>query len=193
MYLYLNLHHSIFPTFVVRVDCGLQMDVNSINVSDIGSMQGILDDLQSVIEQQMSMNASASQLSSAEIQTVVADLQRVDEKDIIHLGSSDSLCSICFAPYIAILSEEEMALAMDSPAHPIEELGLAKLAQSWQCGHIFCRRDITKWITSGHDSCPMCRRRFLLQTSEEPADTEAFVVNRPYFWNEPPSNAGMYS
>lgn len=64
MYLYLNLHHSIFPTFVERVDCGLQMDAN-INVSDIDSMQGILDDLQSVIEQQMSMNASASQLSSA--------------------------------------------------------------------------------------------------------------------------------
>jgi len=67
---------------------------------------------------------------------------------------------------------------MDSPAHPIEELGIAKLAQSWQCGHIFCRRDITKWITSGHDSCPLCRRQFLQQqsssqTAEELARAEA--------------------
>jgi hypothetical protein len=54
---------------------------------------------------------------------------------------SDSLCPICLTPYDVILSEEEMALAMDSPAHPIEELGIAKLAQSWQCGHIFCRRE----------------------------------------------------
>lgn len=55
--------------------------------------------------------------------------------------SLDSLCPICLTPYIVILSEEESALAMDSPAHPIEELGIAKLAQSWQCGHLFCRRE----------------------------------------------------
>jgi hypothetical protein len=52
-----------------------------------------------------------------------------------------SLCPICLTSYNDILSEEEMAVAMDSPAHPIEELGVAKLAQSWQCGHIFCRRE----------------------------------------------------
>ena len=55
--------------------------------------------------------------------------------------SLDSLCPICLTPYNVILSEEELALAMDSPAHPIEELGIAKLAQSWQCGHLFCRRE----------------------------------------------------
>ena len=55
--------------------------------------------------------------------------------------SLDSLCPICLTPYNVILSEEELALAMDSPAHPIEELGVAKLAQSWQCGHLFCRRE----------------------------------------------------
>ena len=53
----------------------------------------------------------------------------------------DSLCPICLTPYSVILSEEEVALVMDSPAHPIEELGIAKLAQSWQCGHLFCRRE----------------------------------------------------
>ncbi|KDR74463.1 hypothetical protein GALMADRAFT_250427 [Galerina marginata CBS 339.88] len=54
-----------------------------------------------------------------------------------------------------------MALVMDTPAHPVEELGVTKLDKTWQCGHMFCRRDISKWIGSGHDSCPMCRRPLL--------------------------------
>ena len=101
---------------------------------------------------------------SRQIKTALEDLQRVDEKNIVELGDSgehlsysvadivvvaytfsaislDSLCPICLTPYNVILSEEELALAMDSPAHPIEELGVAKLAQSWQCGHLFCRRE----------------------------------------------------
>ncbi|KAJ7276362.1 hypothetical protein B0H12DRAFT_1065967 [Mycena haematopus] len=41
--------------------------------------------------------------------------------------------------------------------HPDDELGVTKLAATWQCGHVFCRRDISKWIRDGHGSCPMCR------------------------------------
>jgi len=134
-----------------------------MNIDPDNDLQGMRDDLRSFIEQLT--NVPRGQLSSAQIKTALGDLQRVDEKSIVELGDSDSLCPICLTPYNVILSEEELALAMDSPAHPIEELGVAKLAQSWQCGHLFCRRDITKWITSGNDSCPMCRRQFLQQQS----------------------------
>lgn len=133
-------------------------------------LQGMLDDLRSWMAQLT--NSPAGQLSLAQIKTALGDLQRVDEKSIVELGDSDSLCPICLTPYNAILSEEEVALAMDSPAHPIEELGIVRLAQSWQCGHIFCRRDITKWISSGHDSCPMCRRHFLQQQSSSQSAEE---------------------
>jgi len=53
--------------------------------------------------------------------------------------SIDSACPICFVPFSAILAEHEMAAAMDSPAHPIEELGIMKLSKT--CGHIFCRKE----------------------------------------------------
>jgi len=43
---------------------------------------------------------------------------------------------------------------------------VTKLSQPWQCGHLFCRRDITKWIKGGHASCPMCRRLLVEATSE---------------------------
>jgi len=46
---------------------------------------------------------------------------------------------------------------MESPAHPIDTIGVTRLSKSWQCGHMFCRRDISKWIIDGHDSCPLCR------------------------------------
>ncbi|KAK7470695.1 hypothetical protein VKT23_002117 [Stygiomarasmius scandens] len=58
---------------------------------------------------------------------------------------------------------------MDSPAHPVEELGVTRLSQAWQCGHIFCRRDISRWIHEGHDSCPTCRRN-LIKPEDESAE-----------------------
>jgi len=132
------------------------------NFSDANA-DSLLDEMRSWMEQLT--NSPAGQLSLAQIKTALGDLQRVDEKSIVELGDSDSLCPICLTPYHVILSEEEVAVAMDSPANPIEELGIARLAQSWQCGHIFCRRDISKWISNGHDSCPICRRQFLQQQS----------------------------
>jgi len=68
-----------------------------------------------------------------------------------------------FNTFLATLAEEELAYAMDSPAHPVEELGVTKLQKT--CGHIFCRKDIMKWVTEGHDSCPSCRRPLI--TDEE--------------------------
>lgn len=49
-------------------------------------------------------------------------------------------------PLPTILAEEEMALAMDSPAQPSEELGVTRLwfksreTAQQGCGHIFCRK-----------------------------------------------------
>lgn len=42
-------------------------------------------------------------------------------------------------PYLTLLTEEEMALALDTPAHPVEELGVTRLVDT--CGHIFCRKE----------------------------------------------------
>ena len=39
-----------------------------------------------------------------------------------------------------LVTEEEMALAMDSPATPVQSLGVTKLET---CGHIFCRKELS--------------------------------------------------
>jgi predicted transporter len=49
----------------------------------------------------------------------------------------DSMCPICLTSFLALLSEEETAIALDSPAHPVEELGVTKL----KCAHVICRRE----------------------------------------------------
>lgn len=54
----------------------------------------------------------------------------------------DSHCPICLNPLLTLLAEEELALALDSPAHPPEELGVTRLIDS--CKHIFCRKE---WVT----------------------------------------------
>ncbi|KAJ7638776.1 hypothetical protein FB45DRAFT_1055014 [Roridomyces roridus] len=100
----------------------------------------------------------ADQLSPDQSHKLVENLPRLTEQQVHDLGKHDALCPICFTPFAAILAEEETALAMDTPAYPVEDLGVTKLAESWQCGHLFCRRDISKWINGGHGSCPMCRR-----------------------------------
>jgi len=96
-----------------------------------------------------------------QIKNLVDSLPRVTEKQLVEGGEKgtqsaelvtvdlsflceDSFCPICFTPYLAILAEEETASAMDSPAHPTEHLGVTKLSQSWQCGHIFCRREYVR-------------------------------------------------
>jgi hypothetical protein len=112
-------------------------------------------------------------------QELVGNLPRLQEADVISLGHQDSVCPICFTPVLALLAEEETALVMDSPAHPQEELGVTRLAQPWQCGHLFCRRDISQWIRGGHDSCPTCRRPLVAPNAHsdsaranEPDDSE---------------------
>ncbi|RDB22572.1 hypothetical protein Hypma_010241 [Hypsizygus marmoreus] len=110
-------------------------------------------------------------LTSSQIQGLLVSLPRLSEGEVINLGHKDSLCPICLNPLLAILAEEEMALAMDSPAHPTEELGVTRLSSTWQCGHIFCRRDISKWIQEAHDSCPMCRH-LLIQPNLRPGASE---------------------
>ena len=46
--------------------------------------------------------------------------------------------------HLASIAEEEYAHAMDSPAHPIEDLGVTRLAQT--CGHLFCRKEFVLFV-----------------------------------------------
>ncbi|KAH7916085.1 hypothetical protein BJ138DRAFT_682743 [Hygrophoropsis aurantiaca] len=100
-----------------------------------------------------------SRLTAQEIQALTSNLPQVTESDVKTAGHIDSVCPICFNTFLSILAEEETALALDSPAHPVEELGVTKLHKT--CGHFFCRRDIKKWIGDGNDSCPSCRTPFI--------------------------------
>jgi len=54
----------------------------------------------------------------------------------------DAVCPICYNTFLSILAEEETARAMDSPAHPVEELGVTKLERT--CGHLFCRKELSE-------------------------------------------------
>jgi len=128
-----------------------------------------------------SLYSGPNSRSFSQTKTLLDGLPRLTELQVELLGHKDSVCPICFNNLIAILSEEEVAIAMDSPAHPVEELGVTRLAAEWQCGHLFCRRDISKWIVEGHDTCPTCRRSLLKPHSTE--QTQASSL--PQFELEP--------
>ncbi|KAF9495694.1 hypothetical protein BDN71DRAFT_824329 [Pleurotus eryngii] len=100
----------------------------------------------------------------------VKGLPTLNESQIISFGHKDSVCGICLNTFLAILAEQEMAEAMDSPTYAVEELGVTRLSQEWQCGHFFCRKDITKWIQEG--TCPTCRHPIAKPGTDE-AETEA--------------------
>jgi uncharacterized protein YbaR (Trm112 family) len=109
-------------------------------------------------------------LSQQQRQKLFSELPKMTEADLVASGHQDDVCPICFNTFLAILAEEEIAHAMDSPAHPVDEQGVTKLHNT--CGHIFCRKDIMKWITEGHDSCPSCRRPLI--TDEERRERGVF-------------------
>jgi len=94
------------------------------------------------------------------INDLIQELPRLTEADLHSLGEGDGSCPICFVTYKAFLAEEEMASAMDHSAAIVpEELGVTKLVKS--CGHIYCRKDIIRWMRTASKSCPTCRAPFL--------------------------------
>lgn len=118
--------------------------------------------------------------SHKRIQELITSLPKISETELKDLGHSESVCPICFNTFLAILAEEEMALVMDSPAHPVEELGVTRLHET--CGHMFCRRDITKWIQDGRESCPTCRRAFLTTGAGVSDQRETEDTSLPTEW-----------
>ncbi|KAF8915914.1 hypothetical protein CPB85DRAFT_1292391 [Mucidula mucida] len=99
---------------------------------DPGAFDDFRDDLREAILQRLDalVPGNSNHLTSTQIQDLVDSLPRLTEKQVIELGQKDAICPICLTPLMALLAEEEMAIAMDSPAHPIEELGVARLAQN---------------------------------------------------------------
>ncbi|TFK55465.1 hypothetical protein OE88DRAFT_622320 [Heliocybe sulcata] len=114
---------------------------------------------------------TSGKLSHEEIQQLLGSLPSLKEQDLATLGKQDAPCPICITPFPALLAEEETALAMDSPAYSSKDLGVTKLAQT--CGHVFCRKDISKWISAGNDSCPLCRRALLQRPDSDPPTSNA--------------------
>ena len=102
------------------------------------ALKKLISELPSMSEQEL---AAAGELggSATLIYTHPQSIQGGTPMYSPSIVSVDSSCPICFVPFSAILAEHEMAAAMDSPAHPIEELGITRLSTT--CGHIFCRKE----------------------------------------------------
>ncbi|KAG2146788.1 hypothetical protein DEU56DRAFT_786404 [Suillus clintonianus] len=146
------------------------------------SMSTSVAGLRAMLEQQGLAIGRSTRLSSR-IQELITSLPKISETELKDLGHSESVCPICFNTFLAVLAEEEMALVMDSPAHPIEELGVTRLHET--CGHLFCRRDITKWIQDGRKSCPTCRRPFLTAAADgDQRDAEESSLQLPDGFSE---------
>ncbi|KAF5393576.1 hypothetical protein D9757_000062 [Collybiopsis confluens] len=129
------------------------------------------NELRDVVLEFLNVNQTPGGLSQPDVDKIISGLPQLTEKQVVQLGHQESVCPICFVPLLALLAEEETAIAMDSPAHPMESLGVTRLAEPLQCNHIFCRRDITRWVRDGHDSCPTCRRPLLERNGEVPDAT----------------------
>ncbi|EKM51510.1 uncharacterized protein PHACADRAFT_261699 [Phanerochaete carnosa HHB-10118-sp] len=102
------------------------------------------------------------------IEAFISSLPKLSEHDLISFNEAESSCPICLNQFRTIVTEEEMALAMDSPATPVQALGVTKLHG---CGHIFCRKDILNWLDQGRNTCPSCRHPLIPNL---PADTHPF-------------------
>jgi bacterioferritin-associated ferredoxin len=80
-------------------------------------------------------------LTDDEIEAIIEKLPRLTEADLERCGHHDSSCPICLNTFLASIAEEEMAYVMDSPAQPVEDLGVTRLADT--CEHVFCRKELS--------------------------------------------------
>jgi len=108
--------------------------------SDLGRELAI-----ALAEQEQEENSD--RLTVDQIKAIIEKLPRLTEADLERSGHHDSSCSICLNTFLASIAEEEMAYVMDSPAQPVEDLGVTRLAGI--CEHVFCRKDLLAWIREG--------------------------------------------
>ncbi|KAG8801020.1 hypothetical protein FRC16_001465 [Serendipita sp. 398] len=108
------------------------------------------EEIQAGIERLIDARELLGPLSAARFE-LVDKLERIEESKLGPLMKEQ--CGICYNTFAAIIAEEEMLLANDTPVSE-RDLGVTKLQT---CGHYFCRKDISKWILEGNDACPYCR------------------------------------
>jgi len=151
------------------------MDPNVLSMVDPNSSLGrdLAITLQASAEEEEEENNRRS-LTDDQIKDIVERLPRLTEADLESLGQRDSSCSICLNTFLACVAQEEMAYVMDSPARPVEDLGVTRLADT--CGHIFCRKDLLAWIRDRNTTCPICRARLIKSTLDQ-ATVDAAVAH----------------
>jgi len=135
-------------------------------------------DLQTVIRHRRFNERDSIRLSSQQIRQVTDSLPKLSEVDLERIGQLESMCPICMNLHRVSIAEEEHAQAMDSPALPIDDMGVTQLKET--CGHIFCRKDILTWVRGGHPSCPLCRTSFI-KSSTPNHDTDGQQVSDDEF------------
>jgi len=147
-------------------------DPNVLNVVDPNSQLGrdLAISLQASAEEEQKENNTIS-LTDGQIDSIIEKLPRLTEADLERLGQRDATCPICLNTFLAALAEEEIAYAMDSPAQPLEERGVTRLAET--CEHAFCRKDLLIWIRDRNSACPLCRARLIKSTSLDRATVNA--------------------
>ncbi|EJD48622.1 hypothetical protein AURDEDRAFT_162580 [Auricularia subglabra TFB-10046 SS5] len=103
-----------------------------------------------------------------QLEEAINDLPRISEDELRKIAEPgehtrpvavDAACAICMTPFTAVIAEEELANAMESPAAVVENLGVTRLHKT--CGHLFCRKDISTWLRTAHTTCPTCRAPIL--------------------------------
>jgi len=77
------------------------------------------------------------------INALVESLPVLASEDILDIEDS---CPICLMSFSSLVSDANIGE------------GVTKLVA---CNHIFCRKDLTRWILSLHGNCPTCRHKFL--------------------------------
>ncbi|KAI0304062.1 hypothetical protein BC826DRAFT_209443 [Russula brevipes] len=137
-------------------------DPDALSVVDRNSQLGrdLAISLQASAEEE-EREENNSVLTDDQIEAVTRKLPRLTEADLELIGHRT---------FLASLAAEETAGAMESPAQPVDDLGVTRLADT--CGHLFCRKDLLTWIRDGNSSCPICRAR-LIKSSLDAGTVEA--------------------
>jgi len=85
----------------------------------------------------------------------IDSLPKLREQEFTSSEHRDDKCPICQETFLSCIALEEMADAMETPAMSLYDYGVTRLPK---CGHVFCRRDLSKWIIRAKkDTCPTCR------------------------------------
>lgn len=148
-----DLSYTIYITFPLNYHC--PVEINRITPTTLRDLVWII---KNIYQEIYDIEEKTAEPTEHRIIKTCECVNYTIHQKIKNISPSDNPenCSICFLPLDGKSSEPVEPV---NPVEPVENSSTSgDLCQLYKCNHIFHVECMNKWITTGKETCPLCRQ-----------------------------------